>query len=63
MKKIGWMWLAGLAFVSSVQAQKIEEVLQSVEQNNKELQEVFYSTVAAKMEVQKQHKLEDPRGG
>jgi hypothetical protein len=37
MKKIGWMWLAGLAFASSVQAQKIEEVLQSVEQNNKEL--------------------------
>ena len=25
MKKIGWMWLAGLAFASSVQAQKIEE--------------------------------------
>ena len=29
MKKIGWMWLAGLAFAGSVQAQKIEEVLQS----------------------------------
>ena len=43
MKKIGWMWLAGLAFASSVQAQKIEEVLQSVEQNNKELQAVFHS--------------------
>ena len=23
MKKIGWMWLAGLAFASSLQAQKI----------------------------------------
>ena len=23
MKKIGWMWLAGLAFASSVQAQKM----------------------------------------
>ena len=60
MKKIGWMWLAGLAFVSSVQAQKIEEVLQSVEQNNKELQAVFHSTEAAKMEVQTQNNLEDP---
>ena len=50
MKKIGWMWLAGLAFASSVQAQKIEEVLQSVEQNNKELQAVFHSTEAAKMD-------------
>ena len=60
MKKIGWMWLAGLAFASSVQAQKIEEVLQSVEQNNKELQAVFHSTEAAKMEVQTQNNLEDP---
>lgn len=54
------MWLAGLAFASSVQAQKIEEVLQSVEQNNKELQAVFHSTEAAKMEVQMQNNLEDP---
>lgn len=54
------MWLAGLAFASSVQAQKIEEVLQSVEQNNKELQAVFHSTEAAKMEVQTQNNLEDP---
>ena len=60
MKKIGWMWLAGLAFASSVQAQKIEEVLQSVEQNNKELQAVFHSTEAAKMEMQTQNNLEDP---
>ena len=60
MKKIGWMWLVGLAFASSVQAQKIEEVLQSVEQNNKELQAVFHSTEAAKMEVQTQNNLEDP---
>ena len=49
-----------LAFASSVQAQKIEEVLQSVEQNNKELQAVFHSTEAAKMEVQTQNNLEDP---
>ena len=60
MKKIGWMWLVGLAFASSVQAQKIEEVLQSVEQTNKELQAVFHSTEAAKMEVQTQNNLEDP---
>lgn len=60
MKKFGWILLAGLAFSGGLQAQKIEEVLQSVEQHNKELQASAHSMEAAKMEVQTRNNLEDP---
>ena len=52
--------LAGLAFSGGLQAQKIEEVLQSVEQHNKELQASAHRMEAAKMEVQTRNNLEDP---
>ena len=60
MKKFGWILLAGLAFSGGLQAQKIEEVLQSVEQYNKELQASVHRMEAAKMEVQTRNNLKTP---
>lgn len=60
MKKIGWILFVGLFFSNGLQAQKIEEVLQSIEQHNKELQASQHGMEAAKMEVQALNNLEDP---
>lgn len=43
-----------------MQSQTIEEILQQIEQNNKELQAQAQATQAAKLEVQTRNNLEDP---
>ena len=48
------------AFFISMQAQTIEDVLRSIERNNKSLQAQQQTTDAAKMEIQNRNNLEDP---
>lgn len=60
MKKRYIVWTVGLMFVGTLKAQGIAEVLQSIEQNNKELQSQKKMTEAAKMTVQTQNSLADP---
>ena len=48
------------AFFISMQAQTIEDVLCSIERNNKSLQAQQQTTDAAKMEIQNRNNLEDP---
>lgn len=60
MRKRYMVWAAGLVFAGSLQAQHIADVLQLIEQNNKELQAQQQMTDAAKMEVQTQNSLSDP---
>ena len=52
---LGLMWCA-----SSVQAQQMEEILQSVAQNNVELQARQQELEAAGLEIRMQNSLEDP---
>ncbi len=51
---------AFIAMTPNMQSQTIEEVLQQIERNNKELQAQEQATQAAKLEVQTQNNLEDP---
>lgn len=61
MKKIYWtLMLGGVLSGTSLQAQTIETVLQSIEQNNKEIQAGLYAAEAGKLEVQTRNNLEDP---
>ena len=59
MKKIVVL-AVGVFFGLSAQAQQIENVLQQIEQNNKELQAQQQLTNAAKMEVRTENNLGDP---
>ena len=49
-----------LAFSTAVSAQSIDDVLRSIERNNKSLQAQQQTTEAAKMEIQSRNNLEDP---
>lgn len=60
MRKRYMIGIAGLFFAGVLQAQGIEDILRSIEQNNKELQAQQQMTEAAKMEVQTQNSLSDP---
>ena len=59
MKKIGWMWVGGVGFGRRVEGEKIEEVLECVEENKKEVEGVFDCREGGKMEVERENKVED----
>ena len=54
------LFIAAFLFSGAVQAQSIDEILRSIEQNSPELKSQQQATHAAQMEVQTLNNLEDP---
>ena len=60
MKKTLWTIALALGMAGNVKAQGVDDVLRTIEQNNKELQSLAQAAHAASLDVQSRNNLEDP---